>query len=148
MKTWLVGLGGLVLGGALGFFAGATPLYLLTNANGGPLRVPVESLERRVPVLVDPVARKPRTAAEIADYVVGLAGGDLVTVAMSYCSLSPDLQGRVRGAAGKISPALNAKEGRHPAAVAALGYLTQVPESGSCSPFESPDMKVVTAGHR
>jgi hypothetical protein len=148
MKTWMVGLGGLVLGGVLGFYVGATPLYLLFHTNGGPLKGPVESLERRVPVLVDPAVARPRTAAEVADYMTGLAGDDLVMVAMSYCRLPPDLQVRARSAAGRISPALNTKKGRHPSAVAALAYLTKVPENGSCSSFENPDMKLVTPEHQ
>lgn len=69
------------LGGVLGFYVGATPLYLLANANGGPYKLPVESLERRSSVLVDVHASRPRTPTEVAEYEVGLAGADMIVVA-------------------------------------------------------------------
>lgn len=143
MKTWMIGLGGLAVGGVLGFVVGAMPLYLQIHANGGPLKGPVEGLERRASMLAHPGTPIPRTASEVQQEEVALAGLELTHVALTYCEMSPELQRRAVSVTAKLAPALAAGGLMHSSESAALQYLMEAGERTSCAPFKDPNMQVV-----
>lgn len=142
MKLWLIGTITLAAGFAVGFYVGGRPLYLLSNADGGPLKASITAMERQVHTLINTQEMRAKTPNEIVQGQVLAANLATTSAAESYCELAPELRVRARKAAALLSANPYVMQFTDKEGIAAREYLKNASETGSCEKFSDQNYKV------